>query len=96
MTGKYREAVFVVVYCLENKIPEYLILNRKLHWKGWEFPKGGIEPGEKIDSAVWREVKEETGLNILGPLQSFNYSGEYEYTKEIPNRPGSLSPWLRS
>lgn len=88
MTGKYREAVFVVVYSLENEIPEYLILNRKLHWKGWEFPKGGIEPGEKIEVAVRREVKEETGLNILGPLQSFNYSGKYEYTKELVNRPG--------
>jgi 8-oxo-dGTP pyrophosphatase MutT (NUDIX family) len=40
---KYRRGIFIVVYVIvKNKI-RYLILKRKLHWKGWEFPKGGIE-----------------------------------------------------
>ena len=90
MSGKYRDAVFVVVYCLENKIPEYLLLKRKLHWKGWEFPKGGIEIKEKIDVAVRREIKEETGLNVIGPLEKFNYSGKYEYSNQVSNRPGII------
>jgi len=46
----YRKAVFVVVYreTKTGKDRKYLILKRKLHWKGWEFPKGGLEKGEKI------------------------------------------------
>jgi putative (di)nucleoside polyphosphate hydrolase len=28
----------------------------------WQFPQGGIEAGEEPLDAVWREVKEETGL----------------------------------
>jgi len=45
--GKYRKAVFVLLYSKTKKWIEYLLLKRKLHWKGWEFPKGKIEPGEK-------------------------------------------------
>lgn len=28
----------------------------------WQFPQGGLEPGESPEDAVWREVREETGL----------------------------------
>lgn len=34
-------------------------------WAGRaEFPGGKVEPGETIDQAVWREVREETGIEI--------------------------------
>ncbi len=29
----------------------------------WQFPQGGIDPGEEPDEAMWRELAEETGLN---------------------------------
>lgn len=32
---------------------------------GWIFPGGRVEAGEKIDEALKREVKEETGLSVL-------------------------------
>lgn len=44
---KYRQAVFVVTYAEEKGKTYYLILKRRHHWKGWEFPKGGINSGEK-------------------------------------------------
>ena len=78
---KYRKGVFIVLYS-KNK---YLILKRKLHWKGWEFPKGGIEKGEKIKETLLREVKEETGLKPIN-IKKFNISGEYKYKKELPDR----------
>src|SRR3989344_1192122 len=43
---KLRKGVFIIVYRKEKDKLSYLILKRKLHWKGWEFPKGGIEKGE--------------------------------------------------
>jgi len=87
---KYRKAVFVVTYSKTNKGIEYLILKRKLHWKGWEFPKGGLTNlKEKIleKSAVKREVIEETGLTPL-KIKKFNVSGKYKYKKLLKDRPG--------
>ncbi|MDO8623625.1 MAG: NUDIX domain-containing protein [archaeon] len=84
---KYREAVFVVTYStIGNKI-YYLILKRKLHWKGWEFPKGGMKFLETKKHAVKRELKEETGLKPL-KIKKFNIKGQYNYHKEFSDRPG--------
>jgi len=83
---KFRKAVFVVVYSLEGKKPEYLLLKRKLHWKGWEFPKGKIERFELKRKTARRETKEETGLDIL-KLQKHSYKGKYLYPKSFKDRP---------
>ncbi len=88
--GKYRQAVFVVVYSLdkEGKV-QYIILQRKHHWKGWEFPKGGINPNEKMDDTARREVREETGLKVLR-TKKFDLSGRYLYKKEFSDRTGIM------
>ena len=84
---KYRKAVFILTFAKTKKGIEYLILKRKLHWKGWEFPKGKIEKGEKKVNAVKRELKEETGHHALRVMR-FNYSGKYNYHKIFPDRSG--------
>ena len=89
MTLKYRKAVFVVGYAKKDKKIEYILLKRKLHWKGWEFPKGMIEYGEKKINTVKRELKEETGQRTLN-VKKFNYSGKYKYHKMFPDRPGMI------
>lgn len=75
---KYRKAIFFVVYFLSDKKIEYLLLKRKLHWKGWEFPKGGKENKETDKQTIIRELKEETGLSSE-EIISFDKSGKYEY-----------------
>jgi 8-oxo-dGTP pyrophosphatase MutT (NUDIX family) len=84
---KYRKAVFGVAYCKdgEGKI-EYIILKRKKHWKGWEFPKGKIEKFETKRMAVKREVYEETGLKVLS-VKRFKEKGVYLYNKKLWDRP---------
>ena len=85
MKPKYRKIVFIVTYAkLKNKI-HYLILKRRLHWKGWEFPKGGIDFPESKKSAVKREVLEETGNKTL-KIKKFDFSGRYKYKKKYPDR----------
>jgi len=84
---RFRKAVFVVVYSnVKDKI-EYLILKRKKHWVGWEFPKGGVEFFETRNHAVKREVKEETGLKIL-KIKKFKVYGKYDYDKKYSDRKG--------
>lgn len=64
---------------------KYLILKRKLHWRGYEFPKGGIEDDESELDAVKREVLEETGLEIK-KIVNHNKRGKYEYSRSLPDR----------
>jgi 8-oxo-dGTP pyrophosphatase MutT (NUDIX family) len=83
----YRPAVFIVTYYLdEDRRPIYLLLKRKLHWKGWEFPKGKIEKGEDKTKTAKREAWEESGLKLI-KIKKFNVSGKYLYKKILKDRP---------
>ncbi|AHH16654.1 putative hydrolase, NUDIX family [Nocardia nova SH22a] len=42
----------------------------------WELPSGKVEPGEKLDAALAREVAEETGLTIETIT---SYLGHFDY-----------------
>lgn len=88
--GKYRKAIFGVTYYKtpEGKI-EYIILKRKKHWKGWEFPKGKIEKFETKKMAAKREVSEETGLKVL-KVKRFKEKGAYLYPKKLWDRPDKV------
>jgi 8-oxo-dGTP pyrophosphatase MutT (NUDIX family) len=87
MKLKYRKGIFLVAYSNENKKIKYLVLKRKLHWKGWEFPKGGIEKNESAKKTIIREMKEETGLKPI-IIKKFSASGKYNYDKIYPDRAG--------
>lgn len=84
---KYRRGVFIVVYSKTKQEVRYLVLKRKLHWKGWEFPKGGLKKGESLIKGVKREVKEEAGKYPLN-IKKFPISGKYKYKKELKDREG--------
>ena len=86
---KFRKGIFMVAYTLESGKPEYIIQQRKLHWKGWEFPKAGIDKGESQNETAKREIKEETGLEII-KVTSHKYKGKFLYAKELPDRPGMI------
>lgn len=89
MKGNFRRGVFFVVYKREKGKIKYLVLKRKLHWTGWEFPKGGIEKFETKRSSVKRELFEETSLAPI-KIKKFSYSGKYLYPKRLSDRPGMI------
>lgn len=47
----------------------YLI--RHTYTPGWHFPGGGVEPGETAAMAAAREVLEESGYRLAGPVELF-------------------------
>ena len=55
----YRPNVAMVVINSMNKV---LICRRK-NTKTWQFPQGGIDNGEEIKKAMYRELSEEVGLS---------------------------------
>ena len=58
----------VAVKALILNKDEFLILKRssdeEIAPEGWDIPGGRIKHGENMYSALWREVNEETGLDI--------------------------------
>jgi 8-oxo-dGTP pyrophosphatase MutT (NUDIX family) len=69
-----RSVVGVIVFDGEK----FLLLHRVLNWRGWEYPKGGIDAGEKPESAIGRELKEETGLDKYELVGKVNESVFYD------------------
>ena len=62
------ESVELTVLCLIQDGNRILLQNRvKKDWQGYTLPGGHVEPGESFVDAVIREMKEETGLDILKP-----------------------------
>ena len=62
------ENVELTVLCLIQDGDKILLQNRvKKDWKGYTLPGGHVEPGESFVDAVRREMKEETGLDIINP-----------------------------
>ncbi len=65
---KRKENAEFTVLCLIQDKDKVLLQNRvKEDWKGYTLPGGHVEPGESFVDAVVREMKEETGLDILDP-----------------------------
>ncbi len=62
------ENVELTVLCLIEDGDKILLQNRvKRDWQGYALPGGHVEPGESFVYAVIREMKEETGLTVIGP-----------------------------
>lgn len=65
------------------------ILLVKTRHRGWEFPGGQVEVGENVIDAVTREVKEESGIDIIVSHLIGVYSniGTYKWFDGVTNIP---------
>src|SRR5690606_17820612 len=65
----------------------------------WQLPQGGLEEGEKPEQAIYRELKEETGLDkqdlklINGPTDWIAYELPPEFQKS-KNVLGQVQKWF--
>ena len=61
---------------------EFLILEKKGTWVGWQFVQGGKEEGEEFEDAVKREVQEETGLTDIEIVKKLDIKSDYWFVWE--------------
>ena len=55
----YRPNVAIIVANDQGRV----LWARRVGQEAWQFPQGGIHPNESIEEALFRELKEETGLD---------------------------------
>lgn len=71
--NKSRELQVGVKILLKNKEGKYLLLRRSPakypETQKWDIPGGRINVGETLEENLAREVREETGLPIHGPVK---------------------------
>jgi 8-oxo-dGTP pyrophosphatase MutT (NUDIX family) len=72
-----------IVFKKEKDAVKYLLLH--YHAGHWDFPKGNIEKGEKLEETVKREVKEETGIENIEFIPGFKENIKYFYRLEGKN-----------
>jgi nucleoside triphosphatase len=86
MSGEITTRV-IVVGVVRNARGEYLICRmpegRGVFPGQWGLPGGGIEPGESLEQALRREIKEEVGLDLLEVEPLFFSDGTY--VKSFPD-----------
>jgi putative (di)nucleoside polyphosphate hydrolase len=49
----------------------------------WQMPQGGVETGENLQSAMFRELLEETSISKIQILKELDYWLEYELPKNL-------------
>lgn len=88
----YRQNVVPVLFNKENKV---LVCKRNpiqpgIRWFGrpdgkapfanyWQFPQGGIDPGERREDAAARELMEETGITSASLIKFSEHKNHYDW-----------------
>ena len=72
---------------------EGLLLQRRSDNRLWGLPGGGVEPGESVTEAVVREVREETGLEVV-PLRLIGVYSAPEHGQIITYPDGNVIHYI--
>lgn len=81
MNNIYRKNVGIVV--ANNEANVLLCARADKDVEAWQFPQGGIEPGEDIVAAALRELKEETGITSVELIAILEKPLKYDFPKTI-------------
>ncbi len=83
----YRANVGIVLMRPEGDV----FLGRRVGGRGWQFPQGGVRRDEAPEDALYRELKEEIGLerpavNLIGATQNWlRYDLPKRYRRRGPD-----------
>ena len=64
-----------IVFRLDSKEPQVLLVTARRNPRNWIFPKGHIEKGETPEEAALRETREEAGIigDLIAPAGILEY-----------------------
>lgn len=82
LKGEYRP---VIVAIIKNKKERILLIRSAKNKRVWYLPQGGIEYGELVETALFREIEEELGI-AQKDLTLINYLGFEDLDAEKSRR----------
>lgn len=93
MIGRhFRAGVGTVIY---NQVGQVALFRRAAPPVGtWQFQQGGIDSGEQPETTLWRELKEETGLekNDFTEITEYPEWTLQVYPQEVIDHPNQPNP----
>lgn len=87
MAKKYRPNVAAVV--LHSKYPDEckVFLGKRNDMDNvWQFPQGGIDKGESEEEALFRELEEEIGTNLVEVLTCYPEWITYDFPNRVSKK----------
>ena len=76
-----RKGVGIVVLNSENKV--FVGKRKDNSFDKWQMPQGGVDSNESLESAMWRELLEETSIKSITIVKEFDFWLEYELPKNL-------------
>ena len=89
---RIRKGVAAIIFLDKDNRRKYLLFRRKMHWKGWEWMKGGKKKEESELASLKREIREETGkqegeykIKRTNIYHRFDYEMPFIHDKQVWN-----------
>ncbi len=73
----FRPNVAGIVY--RKNDGRYLLVHKPRKQHSWQFPQGGVEPGERDEQALLRELKEELGTDTFHNIHKSHHVFFYTF-----------------
>lgn len=88
----YRPNVAAIILCDEypHKKEIFIAQRNDLH-DVWQFPQGGIDEGEEVHEALFRELEEEIGTNKVEIISEYPEWLSYDFPPKIAQ---NMKPWI--